>query len=181
MRKTSVFEQLFRNSIVPENLDECWLWTARRNAKGYGQLCRSHDGKSRAFYAHRVMFEFFNGPIPSGLMVCHRCDNPPCVNPGHLWVGTNSDNIKDAVKKQRMHWQREGWVKPPYSVEARKKISDGKLGEKNHFAKLTAEKVLGIRAEWKSGNRDIRDMGDRYGTGCFNIYQVVSRRSWKHI
>lgn len=73
---------------------ECWFWIATVNNKGYGQL----NGK----YAHRVSYELSNGPIPQGMFVLHSCDVPCCVNPAHLRVGTQKDNMKDAAKRDRI-------------------------------------------------------------------------------
>ena len=77
--------------------DECWTWKAGKASIGYGTFCV--DG--RMVYAHRYSLELVNGPIPAGMLACHTCDNPPCVNPAHLWVGTHRDNIRDAIFKGR--------------------------------------------------------------------------------
>lgn len=78
----------------------CWYWTASRNAKGYGQLMY-RDGIPR--HAHRISWELHNGYIPEGIWVLHRCDVPHCVNPSHLFLGTQTDNMRDMVAKKR-HW-----------------------------------------------------------------------------
>ncbi len=81
----------------------CWLWTASRmDAYGHGQFTRSVAGKQRHLYAHRVVWELTVGPIPAGQVVCHRCDVPECVNPQHLFLGTQQDNLNDARQKGRL-------------------------------------------------------------------------------
>ena len=83
-------------SFVRPQFGGCWLWGGGKNKKGYGQFFLN----SRRL-AHRVSYELFVGPIPDKLCVLHTCDAPSCVNPNHLWLGTNQDNINDRVKKGR--------------------------------------------------------------------------------
>jgi hypothetical protein len=77
--------------------DYCWLWKKGRSRAGYGKFCM--DGK--LMVASRISYILFNGPIGEDKLICHSCDNPPCVNPAHLWQGTNSENQIDSVKKGR--------------------------------------------------------------------------------
>jgi len=79
--------------------DECWEWNGARNDHGYG---RKMSG-SKESYTHRLAWTWANGPIPSGGHICHSCDNPPCCNPHHLFLGTREDNMRDSVRKGRHH------------------------------------------------------------------------------
>ena len=84
--------------VAPPDENGCEVWTGELNEKGYGRR-RFRDGKNRRI--HRVVWELRNGPIPDGLLVCHRCDNPPCCNPEHLFLGTHADNVLDMMAKGR--------------------------------------------------------------------------------
>lgn len=85
--------------IKTEN--DCWEWTSWKEHRGYGQI--SVNGKRRQ--AHRVAYEEYVGKIPSGIFVCHSCDNRACINPKHLWLGTAQDNTNDMMRKGR-HWRQ---------------------------------------------------------------------------
>lgn len=87
----------FDSHIQKNGGDSCWIWMGSLGTNGYGQF----GGKR----AHRIAYETANGPLPAGLYVCHRCDNPRCVRPEHLFLGTQRDNIHDAMRKGRMAFQ----------------------------------------------------------------------------
>lgn len=79
--------------------DDCWEFDGNRAAHGYGSVRKGDQYGTRA--AHRLAYEAVHGPIPDGLEICHTCDNPPCINPDHLWAGTHADNMADKVAKGR--------------------------------------------------------------------------------
>lgn len=97
-------EMRFWTKVLPVE-SGCWEWQAGRNEHGYGLFATRRSGRSRA---HRVAYERFVGPIPEGLHVLHTCDNPPCVNPAHLFLGTVKDNSKDMMRKGRNRNQNTG-------------------------------------------------------------------------
>ena len=95
---TETKEERFNKKYIINDVTDCWEWTHAVNNIGYGMFRWTSD-KMRT--AHRVSYELFNGPIPNGMAVCHKCDNPKCVNPKHLWVGTLKQNAQDMVAKGR--------------------------------------------------------------------------------
>lgn len=100
-------ELFIRTVLFPENRDECWIWSGGKDKDGYG---KAFSGR-----AHRYSYEVFRGPIPEGLVVCHSCDVPACVNPSHLWLGTSQDNSADRNRKGRQ--ARQHRIRPTITVE----------------------------------------------------------------
>jgi hypothetical protein len=133
----------------------CWEWTGTRFSQGYGRIAYLN----RSLKAHRVAYELFVGPIPEGKLVCHACDNPPCVNPEHLFLGTDLENLQDAARKGR---------------------KDHK-GEKNSRVKITEFIVKQIREDYAVGDIMQQDLADKYGVTQMTISNIVTRRTWKHI
>lgn len=85
------------SSVQVGDADACWEWKSHRDKRGYGKT----NFNRRYSLAHRAVFQIVNGPIPNDISVCHSCDNPPCCNPAHLWLGTHQDNMRDAGRKGR--------------------------------------------------------------------------------
>lgn len=139
--------------------DGCWIWTGLRSAYGYGLIGRG--GKQAGNMAtHRVSWELHNGPIPAGLVVCHKCDNPPCVNPDHLFVGTQRENVNDCVRKGR------------HRAACQK-------GEANGNAKLTWADVAVIRAAYVPGRVSQQSLADRFGVPQTTISKIIAGQLWK--
>jgi hypothetical protein len=99
-RDSRTYEERFWEKVDKRGPDGCWLWTANHNSKGYGKIA-SLDGKSRMEYAHRISYQMHYGAFDPSLSVCHTCDNPSCVNPAHLFLGTAKDNAEDMIAKGR--------------------------------------------------------------------------------
>lgn len=91
-----------------DEVDGCWVWRGGKNKQGQGVV--RHDGKN--WVTSRLAWTLTNGPIPDGMFICHKCDNPPCINPDHLFAGTPSDNMFDKYRKGR------GWKKPKTKIWA---------------------------------------------------------------
>lgn len=117
--------------------------------------------KGQRTTVHRWVYEQINGPVPKGLEVCHSCDNPPCVRPSHLWVGTHGENLKDAYRKGRKH-----------------NNTGAPAGEAHPMAKLSARDVSLIRALHGEG-MSVRAMARVFGVSATAISHIVNGRAWR--
>lgn len=148
------FSQRFKEKTDIKSVDECWSWKGYKNPAGYGETCI--DGVR--MNAHIASWLYHFGEILSGLCVCHKCDNPACVNPHHLFLGTKIDNINDMVRKGR---QASG-------------INSG-------ACKLKEEDVLQIREKYQTGQYTQRLLAKLYNVSQTTILSILKRRTWKHI
>lgn len=139
-------------------------------------------GKNHDVYAHRVSYEMHHGPIPEGYYVCHTCDNPSCVNPAHLFVGTNSDNIKDCVSKGR-HWTQKNPEKILRGENSPSHLHPERLtrGESHGKSVLTKEKVIKAHALISSGAATYKYVADLFGVSDATIRSAVRGETWKHL
>ncbi len=148
----------------------CWVWTGctpQGPRAGYGVI----EHHRVAVRAHRVSWELAFGPIPQGMNVCHRCDNPRCVNPSHLFLGTQADNMADAARKNRMR----SWATTA-TPQQRKKL--GRPGELSASAKITRNDVALIRARHAAGDRQV-DIAADYGITQTQVSRIVLHHAWR--
>ena len=133
----------------------CWIWKGIKNKQGYGKFNAPHNHQIRA---HRYSWEMVNGPILNGLNVCHKCDNPSCVNPDHLFLGTTSENLIDASNKGRITH-----------------------GEKHPSSKLNSLKVKEIRNLYSQEGRSLSWLAIQFDVTPQSIFAIVNRKTWRHI
>jgi len=141
----------------------CWVWIGALHSDGYGKLW--WEGR-HSYIAHRAAYEISLGDIPEGMCVCHKCDNPPCVNPDHLFLATHKDNMRDMVTKGRA---RGGSPKGTFE------------GERNPGVKISTEAVLAIRLLYEQGY-SVAEISRRFASVSYsNIWLIVKRKAWTHI
>jgi hypothetical protein len=144
-------EERFWSFVDKRGPDDCWEWQgSRSSARGYGYF---QVGASTKWLAHR----FVMGVTDGSIFVCHRCDNPPCVNPAHLFLGTHRDNVRDSVRKRR-HTH----------------------GEQHPNAKLTEQAVRDIR-RMKQGGEKIATIAARFGITKAHVHDVLNGTVWGHV
>lgn len=144
----------FACRFIPEPNSGCWLWTGKLDSYGYGVL-QINGGRGRTVKAHRLSLEIHGAAASADQVVCHRCDNPACVNPDHLFAGTRADNSRDMAKKGR-----------------------STIGEQNPMAKLSASDVLAIRSD---ASTSAPDLAKQYGVSPETVRNYRSGRTWRHI
>lgn len=162
MHSTSLAERFWKHvnkdGPIPPHCPElgpCWLWTVTTDKRGYGRIMGEQRGHTVPRVASRVSWELQNGPIPEGMLVCHNCDNPTCVRPDHLFLGTAYDNAHDMDSKGRSRFR----------------------GEQHGNAKFTVSDILEIR----SSELTQTALARIYGVHPSTISNVISRKHWFHV
>lgn len=151
IRPRQKIEIRFQRYVMPEPNSGCWLWMGGAHRKtGYGafNICK---GKQAS--AHRISWEIHHGPIPEGLCVLHRCDTPPCVNPQHLFLGTDQDNSDDCAKKQRH-----------------------RHGSHHKNSKITDDIAINIRQD----PRSLKKISASLGVSARLVFNIKHNMAWKH-
>lgn len=146
---------MFEKYIMPEPNTGCWIWTGAVDNNNYGRF--GVNGK-----AHRISYELYNGKINDGLLVCHKCDVRQCVNPDHLFLGTQYDNMRDMI------------------IKGRKNYNTGKLGSLNNCSVLNEGQVVEIKELIKIGYKN-KDIAVKYKVAPNTISNIKIGNTWKHI
>ena len=154
--KSNVYQRLIRHMEINKTTG-CWEWQGSKRS-GYGRMIIGSrtDGTRKTVSTHRLSYELNYGEIPQGMEICHKCDNPCCINPDHLFAGTRQDNIDDRERKGRNN--------PP-------------KGEKHAKAKLTERDVIDIRNKRAAG-KSFGKLAKEYGVHKKTIQNAVSGKSW---
>ena len=134
----------------------CWIWTGSLNVWGYGVIRVNRKN----MLAHRISWIIHEGDIPEDLLICHTCDNPACVNPKHLWLGSNKDNMTDMYLKNR---------------------SNQPKGEKHALCKLNDKKVFKIRSLYKPRIYPANRIAKEFNVSEVCVYNIIYKRTWKHL
>lgn len=181
-------------------LHPCWIWTSKKRG-GYGRFLIKRKPET----AHRIMWQIVFGSIPEGKCVLHRCDNPSCVNPSHLFCGTRNDNNKDKAKKGRARsisgddhhsrktpecmarGDRSGARKHPEKIprgdnHGRHTMPERTAcGEMSARSKMTEIQVKAIRASYAPGFVTLKSLAEEYSLCIATVYQIVTRKTWRHV
>ena len=151
-------KERFLNHV--EKTENCWIWKGTRQNKGLRYGYFFFNKENRYVLSHRASFLIFKGEIPLEKKVLHSCDNPICVNPDHLWIGTQKDNMQDCKKKGRGNHAK---------------------GEKSYQSVLTENDVRDIRSKYKFKEYSSLKIAKEYGVNKTTILSVIHRKTWKHI
>ncbi len=164
-------EDEFWSCIDKHGPSECWPWAGACFNQGYGEV--SHGGAR--WRAHRLVWTLVNGPIPTGLHVCHSCDNPPCCNPAHLWLGTHADNMADKARKGRGEQVRGD------NHYARTHPEWLARGERHGLARLTEAHAQAVRRVYATGTYSQAQISRVLGVSHTVISKIVRGKTYRHL
>lgn len=149
----------FWSKVKKGKPDDCWEWISAFTVRGYGILGLQIERKRRvSIYAHRISFLIANGHLPPEMEVCHECDNPSCVNPGHLFLGTQAANMADMVSKNRQI-----------------------RGSRVHGTKLSPEKVQDMRILRLRDNHSYASLSRKFGVAVETVRDACNWVTWKYL
>jgi len=152
------YQRFWSKVKIPQDyINDCWIYQGGTNQDGYAAFQVKVSLKG-----HKISYIYYHNKIvpPKGMCVCHNCDNPICVNPNHLFLGTHQDNMDDRSRKGRTHRH---------------------IGETNGRAKLVEQEVIDIRKLYDSKKFSVMDLSKMYGLGWTAMDHLVKRKTWKHI
>lgn len=155
----NILEERFWSKVDVRGDDECWVWKAGSVRGGYGGFRTAQKGVGSKTTAHKFSYELVKGKVPSGLMVCHTCDNVKCCNPNHLYVGTQKDNMKDRTERGR---------------------ASSRKGSCNGRARLTAEQVSVIKRKLLQGV-SLQELSFEYKVSVPTIWQIRRGKNWSEV
>jgi hypothetical protein len=155
-------EQLAKFWSRVKKTESCWIWTGHKLVSGYG-LISLNGIRGPTILAHRMSWEIHNGEPLGKRKACHHCDNPPCVNPEHIFAGSQRDNIMDMVRKKRQNFE------------------NNVRGERCHLSKLKEQQVIEIRNSIPSSGRGSARIARKYGVSRDLIRLILRRKIWTHI
>ena len=158
MANSVVARRKFWEKVTKPKPDDCWLWQGARYADGYGMLVMMVNYHAFGFRSHRVSFYLKNGYLPDDLFICHRCDTPTCVNPSHLFLGKQKQNMDDKVSKKRQAFN-----------------------ENHGRHKLTCEQVQKARKMHFLENKPLTQVAKHFGLCNSAMGSLLSGKNWKHL
>lgn len=159
--------------IKVKKTKDCWLWTAYKDKNGYGRFWFD----KKLMLSHRFSWEIKNGKIKEGMFACHSCDNPTCVNPDHLFIGTCLDNMRDAKAKGKYVGRGQYFMRD-YSLK--RKMENLPRGENHPNSKMTEKKVIEARKLREMGF-PIGKLARKFGLTYTPMYMILKRKHWRNV
>lgn len=172
-RECSIQCKLLANVKIKDN---CWEWQKGKTKFGYGKITY----RNKFTLAHRISFLTFKGEISQDYSVLHSCDNPSCINPDHLWLGTQHDNVHDCIVKCRRN-TATGWKHTDQTkIKLKNRRRPDKRGEKHHLAKLNCDNVKEI-IHLNNGGMKQAEIAEKFNLSQSTISKIVNKKRWPHL